>query len=379
MSYTAGTPPQTSGTVLAYSYPQRKVIETALRRAGYQPEGAGSEWLQIAQDAIFTKLSEYANAGFPLWTRRFILLPITIGSPDVLAPYGTVDVLHTYWRILQPWRGAAMTTDGQNATGLFGGALTTDVTIATPNPGVNVAFGSTMEVDTVGVLLGGSTTLSNVALALQASEDGATWTTVQSLPAATYAPGTWTYFDLNPTLSVPYLQLIYPTLTATLTLQQVNFGLANGQDIEIGPLNIDDYYNLPNKLFRSTQANSAYVDRQRDQPVIKIWPTPNDTAFYNGTISILCRRYIEDPGSMTDSLEIPARWYEGVVSRLAVTLIDTLPPTDEEKGSQLLMQARMQRRQTMEAVATKSEAMMWAEERTRAPMRWAPDISPYTR
>lgn len=375
----APSPPVTSGTVLGYSFNVGKVIDHALRKAGYQPEETGSEWLEVAQDLLFTQLSTYVNAGSPLWTKRFVLLGTTIGSPDVVCPYGTVDTLHVYWRILQPYRGAALTSDGQDATGLFSGAPTADITIATPNPSVSVSFGSPTEVDTIGIIVGGSTVLADVSLLVQASQDGVTWTAGQALPVATYTPNQWTYFDLNPTITAPFLRVVYPTITAAWTLQQINFGLANGTDIQIGPLNVDDYYNLPNKDFQAPQANSAWTWRNLNQPTIKIWPTVNSTGFYNGTIAALTRRYIQDPGLLTDSLEIPARWLDGVIARLGTSLMDSLPqPKADAAAGAWAFQGRSQRRQNLEQVATKFEALLWSEERDNAPMRWAPNIRGYT-
>lgn len=368
----------TSGTVDTYNFPQRKVIDHALRRAGYTPENTGSEWIEVAQDLLFLQLSEYVNAGFPLWTRQFRLLGNQIGSPDVLTPPGTVDVIASYWRILNPYRGSATQTNSSDASLLFGGQPNADVVVAGPNPGVIVSFGSATELDTVGVLLGGNASITT-ALNILVSQDGVTFTQAQALPSATYSPGQWTYFDLNPSLMAPYVQVQYAN-AGNWTLNQLNFGLANGQDIENGYLNIDDYYNLPNKVFQSDRANSAFLDRQLDQPVIKIWPTPNVEAFYNGTTSALMRRYIQDPGSMTDILEIPSRWYQGVISRLGVTLMDTLPdPDPNSQATYFSLMAKQQRRQNLDAAATKSEMLMWAEERTHGPLRIAPRISGYTR
>jgi hypothetical protein len=368
----------TSGTVGTYSFPQRKVLDHAFRRAGWTPESVGSEHIQIAQDLLFLQLSEYANAGFPLWTRVFGLLGIQVGSPEVTCPAGTIDVLHCYWRILNPYRGAATTTGSADASALFGGQANSDITIAGPNPGVTVNFTTATEVDTVGVLLGGGSPLT-AALQVQTSTDGVTFATAQTLASATYTPQQWTYFDLDPSITSQYLRIISPG-AGSWTLNQLNYGLANGQDIEIGPLNIDDYYNLPNKQFQSDRPNSGYVDRQIAEPIIKIWPTPDTGAFYNGTVSALTRRYIQDPGSMTNNIEVPIRWYEGVVARLGIRLMDELPdPDTSSQASYFSLMAKTQRRQLLEQTASKSEALMWSEERNRSPIRWAPNVRPYTR
>ena len=397
----------TSGTVGLYSFTQRRVIDHALRRAGYTPEQAGSEWLQIAQDLLFLQLSEYVNAGMPLWTREFGLLGVTVGSPEVACPFGTVDVLHCYWRILQPYRGPAVTSGGVDASVLFGGQPNPDVIIPGPNAFVQVNFGSPTEIDTVGILPGdanfgpyltdgsgniitdefgnaistgsGSEATWTLTPYLTVSTDGVIWYPGQTFPSTTFTAGQWSYFDLDPSITTQYMRLVWPTADAW-QINQINFALSQGQDIEIGPLNIDDYYNLPNKQFQTDRPNSGYVDRQVNEPIIKIWPTPNLGAFYNGTVSALTRRYIQDPGAMTNNIEVPLRWYEGIVARLGVRLMDELPdPDTSAQASYFTLMAKTQRRQILEAAATKSEALMWSEERVRAPVRWAPNMRAYTR
>ncbi len=173
------------------------------------------------------------------------------------------------------------------------------------------------------------------------------------------------------------MQIVW-SIAGPWILNQVNFCLANSTQVDLGRQNIDDYFDLPNKFFQGSQPNTAFVDRQRDQPIVKIWPTPNQQAFYNGTIVVLARRYIQDPGSMTDSLEIPARWIEGVTSRLGMRLMDELPLDPAVLQSPFLMSALEQRRTRLEQSTDKAESMMWAEERPSGPIRLTPNLTPYT-
>ena len=372
----------TSGTVSTFQYDQMKVLEHSFRRAGKSITKASGEQIQIATELIYTVTSQWINAGFPLWTRQYLLLPITAGEDQVLCPTGTVDVIHAYWRIFNPWRGAATLTTGVDATVLFAGAPNSDVAITGINPGVNVNFLTNTQVDTIGVLLGGSVSVTS-ALQVQTSPDGVTWTTVQTLTSTTFAPGAWAYFDLHPSITAQYVQIILPSSTSTTwTLNQLNFGLANGQDITIGPLNIDDYYNLPNKKFQGNQPNSGFVDRKLNFPVIKVWPCPNMTAFYNGTITALVRRYIQDPGLLTNAIEVPQRWLEALQWGVAKLLMYELP--DEEPGGQaaqtsyFTLMAKQQRLQAVTQELTKAESLAWAEERSNSPLRITPNLRPYT-
>lgn len=391
----------TSGTVLETAYPQRKVLDRAFRKAGYAQTDISGEWITIAQDLLFAQLAEYVNFGFPLWTRQQLPLPIAIGSPNVPMPYGSVDALHVYWRIFNPWRGAATLSTGASGNQLFSGAAGPDTIITGPAPAVMVNLGSPIELDTVGILPGyttgymldgfgkpvvdgfGNPILAGPATVTMGVEvlvsvDGVSFINVKTLPTTTFKPGQWAYFDLEPSITAQYVKIMAP-ITGAWNVNQINLCLANSTQIEIGPANIDDYYDLPNKFFQSGMPNTSFVDRQRDAPVIKIWPTPNAQAFFGGTIVALLRRYIQDPGSMTESLEIPARWIEGVTSRLGIRLMDELPdPTANASSSYFGLMARQQRRQNLDQSAAKAEAGMWAEERNRSPLRITPNIRPYT-
>ena len=372
----------TSGTVGAYQFDQRKVIEHAFRRAGLAPEMASAENVEIATDLIFTILSEWTAAGFPLWTRQFLLLGTQIGGTDVPCPVGTTDVIHAYWRQFSPYRGAATLSTGASGASLFSGQASSDVTVAGPNPSVTVAFGTPTEVDTVGVLLGGSSSVT-AALNVLVSADGVTWTTAQTLASTTYAPGAWVYFDLSPSVTVPYTQIQMP-ITGSWTVNQLQLGLANSTETEIGPLNIDDYWSLPNKFFQGGRPNSAFTDRQLNNPVLKIWPTPNVNAFYNGTVTALVKRYIQDPGTMSQGLEVPQRGLEALIWRLAVNLIDELPQADssgtqDAQGGYMALMAKQQKMQRLDERAKRAEALFWSEERSGGPIRIQPNVSCYTR
>ena len=392
----------TSGTVLGNPFNQRKVLDHAFRRAGYSPQKVPGEWLELAQDLLFLQLSEYVNFGYPLWTRQELLLPCTVGSPNVPCPYGTVDVNKVYWRTMPTWSGATTLSTGEPAPTVTDLEPGPDVGIKPPNPGVIANFGGPTRVDSIGVLPGFSTGMLldgngnpildgtyNPILALPnnytaclevvTSRDGFTWINEATLPSTTFRAGQWAWFDLAPSITAPYIQVVMPGTNAWI-VNEVAFSLANSTQIEIGKQNIDEYYDLPDKFYHGTQPNQAFVDRQRDQPIVKIWPTLNQQGFYRGTIVALARRYIQDPGQLTNSLEIPARWFEGVVSRLGIRLMDELPdPGAGTQESYFGLMGKQQRRQNLEQAAAKGEAGMWSEERDRSGINIAPNISFYTR
>lgn len=358
----------TSGTVSGFPYTNEKIIQHAARRAGFKPQQLSAEDLQVALDSLFSVTAEWSAVGFQLWTRQFLLLGCTIGSPDVATPAGTLEILHSYWRIFLPYRGECTLSDGGFDGNLFSGQPGPDVVVQGPNPFVTVPFSGATETDTIGVLLGGSTTFTGTAT-VYSSPDGVSFTQAQQY-TGTFVPGAWTYFDLNPTIVTPYLRIVFMQ-SGPIAIQQLQFALANPQDIENGPLSIDDYYNLPNKQFRSDRPVSTYQDRQLAGPVLKIWPVLNEGGFYNGTISVLARRYIQDPGTLTQVMELPQYWYEAIVNRLSTRLYLELP-------GELASQAR-QPLEVLEQLASKSESIAWAENRVQGPIRIYPVMSCYTK
>ncbi len=366
----------TSGTVQTYPYDQRRVIDHSMRRAGRSPTAIVGEEIAFAQDLLYTTLAEWIASGFPIWTRGFSLIGVQQGSADVVTPAGVVDVFHAYWRTLNTYRGPATTSAGADASVLFGGQPNADVVIAGPNAAVIVNFGSPTIVETVGFLLGGNASLT-AAIIVETSPDGVTWTVSQILPSTTYQPLAWGYFDMAPTLNAQYVRLRLPV--GTWTLNQINIGLANGFDVELGVLNMDDYYNLPNKQFQALRPNSCFVDRPIASPVIKIWPTVNQQGFYQGTVSALTKRYIQDPGLMTNGIEVPARFLEALQWRLAQKLIHELPEDNQSASpSYFTLMAKQQRIDNIEKNAARSEALAWGSERTGGPLRIAPNIKGYT-
>ena len=370
-----------SGSVSQYSFNNQKILDHAFRRAGFVPEKISGEGQIVARDLLYSLTSELVNVGWPLWTQEFNILSMGIGNADVFTPNGTIDLLHVYWRILSPYRGPDTLTDGSTDLLLFGGQPNADVVVPGANPFVQINLNTSTGIDTIGVLLGNVAPITT-SLDVLASNDGITFTVVKSLDSTTFQPLQWSYFRINPVLTAQYFQIRYNN-AGSWTLNQLQFGLANSQDIELGLMSIDDYYNLPNRSFSSDQVVNAYIDRQI-VPIIKIWPVPNTSAFYAGTITAVMRRYIMDPGSFTNNLEIPQRWLEAVIWRLASRLIHEITiemggNADQGYGAIANIQMKQARIQTCEQMAARSESLAWGAERTPGPIRLTPSIAPYTR
>ena len=325
-----------SGTISQTVFDTRKVIDSAFRRVRMPAETVSGENIQTAQNLLYLLLSNLANKGVPLWCIEKVILPLYEGVGDITLPDGTIDILNVNLRILQEVTGANTTSSTTYST----------------------SFGSDTPVTTVGVLWSGTP----VPIALERSADGATWTTVQTeTPSAT--SGEWTWFDVEQVVSAPYFRV--RATTGTLAYSRVFFG-NTPTEIPFGRLNRDDYTNLPNKTFQSLRPLQYWFDRQTPNAIMHLWPVPNSGSTTYQVV-MWRHRHIMDVGTLTQSVEVPQRWLDAVIAELAVKLALEIPQVPGE-----LMP-------TLKAFAAEAMADAWGEEIDKSPIRWAPNISAYTR
>jgi hypothetical protein len=325
-----------SNTVSQTVFNTRRVIDNAIRRCKLTAQQISAEHIDIANDQLYLFLSDLANQGAPLWCIEKQIYPLYDGVGDITMTDGTVDILNSNFRTLQPVTG-----------------VNTD----TPTTR-EVAFTTDIFVSTVGVYW----TAAAVPIALERSDDGVTWFTIQS-ETPTAVAGEWTWFDLDSSIATPYFRV--RATTGTLSFSQIY--LANTPtEIPLARMNRDDYTNLPNKAFQSNRPLQFWFDRQVNNPIMHMWPVPNEAATVC-QIVVWRQRYIMDVGTMTQDVEVPQRWLEAIVAglaaKMALELVEVdvgLIPILDQKAAIALNIAQM-------------------EERDNSPMMIAPNISPYTR
>lgn len=91
----------------------------------------------------------------------------------------------------------------------------------------------------------------------------------------------------------------------------------DGVDTPMYPIGREDYLNLADKTIEG-RPDRFFVDRKRDIPEVFLWQTPEnstDVMVYN-TI----RRFQDIKSDMTQTPDIPARWYEALFAELAARL-----------------------------------------------------------
>ena len=303
-----------SGTVSTTVFNTNKVIDHAYRRCRVTAQRVTAELQGIATDALYLLLSELSSVKTPSWCIEKVILPFYEGQPNVTLPLGTVEVLNANYRYLQAVSGSNIVT------------ATT----------YQVNFASTTVVSTVGI----EWSAVSAPLSFSVSNDGITWTVVDTVtPTAVVGEITW--FDIFPALAYAYFKitatsgvLSYTTITLGNTPNEIPFGV----------LNRDSYVAQANQIFAG-RPTTYWFQRDINRPVMHLWPAPNQAAEVAQLI-VWRHRHIMDVGTLQQELEIPQRWYEAIVSKLASKLaletdaVDVnLIPLLDAKAEQALREA----------------------------------------
>ena len=325
-----------SGTVSQTTFDTRRVIEHAARRCKLPAQSLSAEHVDIANDALYLLLSDLANQGAPLWCIQKTLYPLYEGVGLIPTIPGTVDILNSNLRSLQPVTGTNTDTSTARV-----------VQFATPTP-----------VTTVGVLWSAAA----VPVEFARSDDGLTWSVIQTETPSAVA-GEWTWYDLDSAIPASYFRV--RATSGTLGFSQINLG-TSPTEIPLARMNRDDFTNLPNKTFQSNRPLQYWLDRQSRSPVMNLWPLPNAAATTQQVV-VWAHRHIMDVGTVTQELEVPQRWYETIVAMLASKLAMEFVEVDANLIPMLDAKAQQTLYQTQQ------------EERDNSPINIAPSISAYTR
>jgi hypothetical protein len=325
-----------SGTVSQTVFDTRRVIENAARRCKIPAQSLTSEHVDIAKDQLYLLLSDLSNRGIQLWCVEKSVYPLYEGNSQLVTYSGTVDILNANLRTIQRLSGTTISGSGFDQT----------------------QFDSATAVAVVGVQWGST----SVPVALQRSDDGSTWTTIQT-EDRTAASGEWTWFDVSPVVAATYFRVI--AVSGTPTFTQVVLG-NTPTEIPLARLSRDDYTNLPNKTFKSSRPLQYWLDRQALSPVMNLWPAPNATAEYS-QIVVWAQRHIMDVGTMQQQIEVPQRWYEAIVAMLAARL--AMEYIEVDPGLVPVLDGK----------AKEALYFVQQEERDNSPINILPNISMYTR
>ena len=277
-----------SGTVSTTTFSTNKVVDHAFRRCRITAQRVTAEMQSIAIDCLYLLLSELASVKTPSWCIEKLILPFYEGQPNVVLPLGTEEVLNANYRSLQEVTGTNTVTSTVYKT----------------------AFSSDTAVSTVGI----KWLAAAVPITFAVSDDNVTWTNVET-QTTTAASGEWTWTDVTPAIAHSYFRIT--ANSGTITYETVYLG-NTPSEIPFGVLNRDSYIAQANQIFQG-RPTTYWFQRDINQPVLHLWPAPNTTA-ETAQLIVWRHRQIMDVGTLQQELEIPQRWYDAIVTKLASKL-----------------------------------------------------------
>lgn len=287
-----------SNSISQTTFNTRKVVDHAFRRCRISAQRVTAEMQDIATDLLYLLLSEIASVKTPSWCIEKLVLPFYEGQPDITLPVGTEGVLNVNYRTLQQQVGEVTTSSTSYEVDFFGE-------------------------DTIVSNIGIKWDAASVPLEFFTSDDGVTWVKVGELDQAAVA-GEWVWYDIVPAYAHQFFKI---TSTGTFDYDTVFLG-NTPTEIPFGVLNRDTYTVQSNKVFTG-RPTTYWFQRDRDNPILHVWPAPNSQAEYAQLI-VWRHRQIMDVGTLQQELDIPQRWYEAIVATLAAKLameIDIVEPT----------------------------------------------------
>lgn len=90
----------------------------------------------------------------------------------------------------------------------------------------------------------------------------------------------------------------------------------NNTDVQVVRIGYGEYLDIPRKT-QVGRPTTYYVDRQRDAPIIYLWPAPENST----DIMVYWRmRFVQDAGALTNTPDFPRRFWPALVAGLAYYL-----------------------------------------------------------
>ena len=394
---TSGTT-NTSGTIGTVSFTTDQLLGHAVRRAGKSsgalPEEVGEALTRIA----YMWLSKLANRGVQMWTvERYTigLIPNQIVYP---LPIGTFEIQNLLYRTVSmtPADPLGVIADpavigtpailfdqlpfnGDSAALPKGAWVGYDYQYGQPDP-IPVGdplYGSGFLPAVVSWMASANVNMS-VAVDYADTLLGPNPWTEWFVPAGDPTPNNpgliqspaqqWVCRDM-PQTPVPHrywrLRVTSDPLVGQpgVALSQVQFG-ARPNEIVCARFNNDQYQQQNNKRSNPSRAPvNWWFQRKRQHPIIEVWPVP---AYAFDQLVAWRYRQLQDPGDLTQQLELPQHWWQAAVSGLAELVLLELPDAD------------LKRYPILQATAKADLAEAEMGERDDAPVMLSPLIGCYT-
>lgn len=325
----------TSGTVATTTIDTAKLIEHAVRRCKIPTAQQTPELIASAKESLFMLLLSLASRGINLWCVEKQLIGLKYGQAVYATDPGTIDVLNVVYS--QPTRATGTDTTTANS-------ITTELSEATSVVRIGLKFG---------------TVAASGTLSLSSSTDGVTFTTLLTSTKTVWTTGKWYWFDVPVVSAATHYKAALGAAMVT-----TEFYLASSvYDLPISQWNRDTWTSINNKNQTGHPSTSYYLEKLRT-PQLTLWPVPDSD--YNH-LSLTCHRQVQDIGTLAQEIEIPGRWYEGIVWQLALRVCFEAPDVDPARQQAI---AQMAQQYLLEAETDETDG---------APVYFSPNIGVYTR
>lgn len=325
----------TSGTVGATTIDTAKLLDHAFRRCGVPPQTQTPELVESAKETLFMLLTHIANRGLNLWAVEKHILGLVENQATYTLPTGTISVLNAlHCSPVSRYTGTA--TQLANT--------------------YEEVLDDASDVARIGVKF--SAFSGTTAVAITGSADGVTYVSLGSIPLADVVLDKWLWLDLDPIYAGPYFKV---DAGAVMTVS--DFYLASDtRDLEMSPFNRDTYVNLNTKTSPGRPSTSFFFEKKL-APQITLWPRPSDDT---DQLVVWIHRQVQDVGTLSQSLAIPSRWHDTVLSHLSFRMALEIPGVDPARLNLL------------KSMAGEFEIQAESEEVDGAPIYFAPMIGAYT-
>jgi hypothetical protein len=348
-----------SGTTGQTTINVDQLISFAFRDSGKAAEEMTPELVDAGKQALFYNLQNLSNLGVNLWLLENQLYGALTAQQQLVLPKTTIDVREANWvYIVNSSASAYLPVDNTQSPNAFDLNLNTTATSTVGENWLGLAYPQAQPVFYVGWNSNGTQTYN---LAYEVSNDGITWTTVQTFPQVTLTDKQWQYYNIATTPNYQFYRL-RETVRTTFSVRQIVFSTSQ-QVIPLARLNRDDYWNLPNKQFPSVRSLQYWYDRTIE-PSMYLWPVPNNDF---QMFQLVVEKQMEDVGSLTNQIYVPDRWINSIQATLSHRLSLQIPGVDQG------------RIQYLEGLAEKYFMQANNEERDKSPIYFQPNISYYTR
>lgn len=323
----------TSGTIATTTINTATLIEHALLRAKVSLSSQTPEVIQKAQENLYFLLLNLSNRGLNLWCVDKVFVGLVPGQSVYQMSAGTLDVLNVTHS--QP------TIVTSTFSAVSGGGL---ATLSTATSIVRVGFYFSAS------FTGG--------LTVKSSSDNVTYVTLTTIASDTYDQNKWYYVDLPVATNASYF-----SVTGTAAPVSNVRVISSSYDLPTTQWNRDTWVAINNKD-RQSHPVTNYFFEKKIPPVVTVWPVPDSDTNY---LMLYRHRQIQDVGTLTQQVEIPQRWLEGIIWQLCLRVVFEMPEADPS----IL--------QTIGQMADKYEFEAELGETDGAPMYLSPVVRGYTR